>query len=137
MPRELWWFSNSKSGHDAAFGGYLKFEIYWGVPWQVEILNETVGAEIMALPADMQARFLRLVERICQVGLESLGEPHVKHLQGKLWEMRLRGRDGIARVLYVTTIGRRVVVVRAFVKKTQTTPRTEIELALRRAEEVV
>jgi phage-related protein len=137
MPRELRWFSNSKSGHDAAFGVYLKFEIYWGVPWQVEILNETVGAEIRALPADMQARFLRLVERICQVGLESLGEPHVKHLQGKLWEMRLRGRDGIARVLYVTTIGRRVVVVRAFVKKTQTTPRTEIELALRRAKEVV
>lgn len=107
------------------------------MPWRVEILNETVGAEIMALPADMQARFLRLAERICQVGLETLGEPHVKHLEGKLWEMRLKGRDGIARALYVTAIGRRVVVVRAFVKKTQTTPRSEIELALRRAKEVV
>lgn len=106
------------------------------MPWQVEILNETVGAEIGALPADMQARFLRLAERICQMGLETLGEPHVKHLQGKLWEMRLKGRDGIARALYVTAIGRRVVVVRAFVKKTQTTPRSEIELALRRAKEV-
>jgi len=84
----------------------------------------------------MQARFLRLAERICQMGLETLGEPHVKHLQGKLWEMRLKGRDGIARALYVTAIGRRVVVVRAFVKKTQTTPRSEIELALRRAKEV-
>jgi phage-related protein len=69
--------------------------------------------------------------------LESLGEPHVKHLQGKLWEMRLRGRDGIARALYVTAIGRRVVVVRAFVKKTQTIPHSEIEVALRRAKEVV
>ncbi len=105
--------------------------------WQLEILNETVGAEIRALPADMQARFLRLAERICQVGLETLGEPHVKHLQGKLWEMRLKDRDGIARALYVTAIGRRVVVVRAFVKKTQATPRSEIELALRRAKEVV
>ncbi len=104
--------------------------------WQVEILNQTVGAEIRALPADMQARFLRLSERICQVGLETLGEPHVKHLEGKLWEMRLKGRDGIARALYVTAIGRRVVVVRAFVKKTQATPRSEIELALRRAKEV-
>jgi phage-related protein len=84
----------------------------------------------------MQARFLRLSERICQVGLETLGEPHVKHLEGKLWEMRLKGRDGIARALYVTAIGRRVVVVRAFVKKTQATPRSEIELALRRAKEV-
>jgi phage-related protein len=100
------------------------------VPWQVEILDETVAAEIAALPADMQARFIRLAERIASVGLESLSEPHVKHLEGKLWELRLTGRDGIARALYVTAIGRRVVVVRAFVKKTQKTPRAEIELAL-------
>lgn len=64
---------------------------------RVEILNETVAAEIAALPADMQARFLRLAERIASVGLESLSEPHVKHLDGKLWELRLTGRDGIAR----------------------------------------
>ena len=104
--------------------------------WRVEILNETVVSEISALPADMQARFLRLAERIAQVGLESLGEPHVKHLEGKLWELRLTGRDGIARALYVTATGRRVVVVRAFVKKTQKTPRAEIELALGRARDV-
>lgn len=104
------------------------------MPWQVEILDETVAAEIAALPADMQARFLRLAERIASAGLESLSEPHVKHLEGKLWELRLTGRDGIA--LYVTAIGRRVVVVRAFVKKTQKTPRAEIELALRRAKEI-
>jgi phage-related protein len=106
------------------------------VPWRVDILNETVAAEIAALPADMQARFLRLAERIASVGLESLSEPHVRHLEGKLWELRLTGRDGIARALYVTAIGRRVVVVRAFVKKTQKTPRSDIELALQRAKEV-
>jgi len=65
-----------------------------------------------------------------------MGEPNVKHLEGKLWEMRLTGRDGIARALYVAAIGKRVVVVRAFVKKTQKTPRTEIDLALQRAQEV-
>jgi phage-related protein len=101
------------------------------VSWQVEILDETVAAEIAALPADMQARLIRLAERIAAAGLQSLSEPHVKHLEGKLWELRLTGRDGIARALYVTAIGRRVVVVRAFVKKTQKTPRAEIELALR------
>ncbi|MBT1513707.1 type II toxin-antitoxin system RelE/ParE family toxin [Bradyrhizobium sp. SRL28] len=106
------------------------------MPRRVEILDETVAAEIAVLPADMQARFLRLAERITSAGLESLSEPHVKHLEGKLWELRLTGRDGIARALYVTAIGRRVVVVRAFVKKTQKTPRTEIELALRRAKEI-
>jgi hypothetical protein len=54
--------------------------------WQVEVLDETVAAEIAALPADMQARFLRLAERIVVAGLQSLGEPHVKHLEGKLWD---------------------------------------------------
>jgi len=104
--------------------------------WQVEVLNETVADEIAGLPKDMQARFLRLAERIAEVGLESLGEPHVKHLEGKLWEMRLKGRDGIARALYVTAIGRRIVILRAFIKKTQRTPRAEIDLALRRAKEI-
>jgi phage-related protein len=68
--------------------------------WRVEILDETVAAEIAALPADMQARFLRLAERVASAGLQSLGEPHVKHLEGKLWELRLTGRSGIARALY-------------------------------------
>jgi phage-related protein len=99
--------------------------------------NETVAAEIAALPADMQARFLRLAERIAVAALESLSEPHVKHLEGKLWELRLTGRDGIARALYVTAVGRRVVVVRAFVKKTQKTPGSEVELALQRAKEII
>ncbi len=104
--------------------------------WQVEILNEAVAAEIAGLPAEMQARFLRLAERIGAAGLESLSEPHVKHLEGKLWELRLAGRDGIARALYVTAVGRKIVVVRAFVKKTQKTPRAEIKLALRRAADI-
>jgi phage-related protein len=62
-------------------------------------------------------------------------EPYIKHLEGQIWEMRLKGRDGIARALYVTAIGKRVVVVRVFTKKTQKTPHREIELALRRARE--
>ncbi|WP_407168177.1 type II toxin-antitoxin system RelE/ParE family toxin [Bradyrhizobium sp. ORS 111] len=103
------------------------------MPWRVEILNEVVAKQIAALPVDMQARFIRLSERIIATGLESLGEPHVKHLIGKLWELRLSGRDGIVRALYVTASGRRVVVVRAFVKKSQKTPSGEIELALLRA----
>lgn len=104
--------------------------------WQVEILNETVQNELLALPEDMQARFVRIGRLISQLGLETLREPQVKHLDGKLWEIRLTGKDGIARALYVTALGRRIVVVRVFVKKTQRTPRAEIDLALRRAKEV-
>ena len=105
--------------------------------WRVEILNETVVRELDALPADMRARFVRICQLIATVGLERMGAPHVRHLTGPLWEIRLRGRDGIARVLYVVGKYRRVVVVRDFVKKTRRTPRREIEMALRRAGEVL
>ena len=69
-------------------------------------------------------------------GLERVREPYVKHLEGPVWEMRMKGRDGIARAAYVTATGRRVVVVHVFPKKTQKTPRREIEIALGRAKEV-
>ena len=105
--------------------------------WRVETLDDTVDREFAALPADMRARFARTCQLIATVGLEQMGTPHVKHLTGRLWEMRLAGRDGIARALYVAATGRRVVVVRVFVKKTRRTPRREIEMALRRAREIL
>ena len=89
------------------------------------------------MPADMRARLTRISFMVREFGLERMREPHVKHLQGPLWEMRMRGRDGIARALYVAARGRRVVIVRVFVKKTQKAPSQEIDLALSRAKEVL
>jgi phage-related protein len=106
------------------------------VTWIVELLDDRVRAELHALPADMKARFRRIVELIQGYGFDQVREPHVRHLEGSLWEMRMTGKDGISRAIYVTARGRRVVVVRVFVKKTQKTPRREIELALERAKEV-
>jgi len=104
--------------------------------WTVEFLSKEVEDELRRLPRDMQARFLRIVEIIKSQGLESVREPYVKHLEGPVWEMRMQGRDGIARAAYVTATGRRMVVVHVFGKKTQKTPRREIEIALQRAKEV-
>lgn len=104
--------------------------------WTVVTLNAAVTAELNALPDDMLARFRRIGELIQAYGIERMREPHVKHLEGRLWEIRLSGRGGIARVIYVTASGKRVVVVRVFAKKTQKTPRSEINIALERAKEV-
>ena len=104
--------------------------------WRVETLNEVVDAELEALPVDMRARFVRIVGLIEEFGLERVRDPYVRHLRERLWEIRMRGRSGIARALYVTAIGQRVVVVRVFQKKTRKTPEREIALALRRAKEV-
>jgi phage-related protein len=88
------------------------------------------------LPADMRAYLQRIVGLIETYGLERVHEPYIKHLEGPLWEMRLKGRAGIARAVYVTAVGKRVVIVRVFVKKTQKTPRKELDLARVRAKEV-
>jgi phage-related protein len=106
------------------------------VTWIVELLDDRVREELDVLPADMKARFRRIVELIQDYGFDQVREPHVRHLEGSLWEMRMKGEDGISRAIYVTARGRRVVVVRVFVKKTQKTPRREIDLALERAKEV-
>jgi len=104
--------------------------------WTVETLNHVVDEELAELPADMLARFNYISQLIEEFGLERVREPHVKHVRGSLWEMRIKGKDGISRALYVTAVGRRVVVVRVFIKKTQKTPNREIELALKRAKEI-
>ncbi|HEY5410869.1 MAG TPA: type II toxin-antitoxin system RelE/ParE family toxin [Caulobacteraceae bacterium] len=105
--------------------------------WSILFVNEAAKAELDALPVDMRARFERIVTLIRDHGLEKVREPYVKHLEDKLWEMRLIGRDGIARAIYVTASGRRVFVLRTFVKKTQKTPKRELELARERSKEVV
>ena len=104
--------------------------------WTVETLNGTVDAELAELPADMRARLVRISELIESVGLPNVKEPHVRHVRGQLWEIRLKGKAGIARALYVTAKAQRVVIVRAFIKKTEKTPTGEIDLALQRAKEL-
>jgi len=84
----------------------------------------------------MRARLARIARLIEERGLEQVGEPHVRHVEGRLREMRLTGRGGISRALYVAAAGRKAVIVRVFVKKTEKTPRREIELALFRAKSV-
>ncbi len=107
--------------------------------WTVETLNTSVDQELEALPVDMQAKLHWIGELIKTRGLERVGEPYVKHIQDALWEMRLKGRDGISRAFYafyVVAKPKRVVIVRAFIKKTQKTPPKEIKLALKRAKEI-
>lgn len=84
----------------------------------------------------MRARLVRISELIESVGLPNVKEPHVRHIRGQLWEIRLKGKAGIAHALYVTAKEQRVVILRAFIKKTEKTPTGEIDLALQRAKEL-
>jgi phage-related protein len=104
--------------------------------WKVEILNQAVEEELLSLPKDMQARFLRICELLQSFGPQHVGMPHVRPLSNKLWEMRLVGREGIARAVYVAAPSRRLVVVHAFTKKTQKTPRQALKTAIGRLKEM-
>ncbi len=104
--------------------------------WRVEIPNETVKAEVAALPVDIRAKLTHILDMMVALGPQRIREPHVKPLRDKLWEMRMQGKDGIARAIYVLAHERRIVIIHAFVKKTQKTPPHALELALQRVKEL-
>ena len=103
--------------------------------WTVETLDKRVDRELDALPADMKARFFRIGGLLEEGGPLEVGMPSVRHLKDDLWEMRLSGREGIARALFLVADNRKIVVLHIFGKKTQATPARAIKLAERRSKE--
>lgn len=104
--------------------------------WRVEVLNQVVGSELDSLPPDMRAKLDHIITLIEELGLHQVREPYVKPLGNKLWEMRMKGADGVARVIDVTASGHRVVILHAFRKKTRKIPKTAIQTALARMQEL-
>lgn len=103
--------------------------------WKVSALP-AAQAELDALPVGLRARLYRLLAMIEAYGLEQVHAPHVRHLEGKLWELRAKAAEGIARGVYVTAEGRKIVVLHVFEKKSEKTPRQAPALARRRMEEI-
>ena len=102
----------------------------------IEYFHERVLVEIESWPVDILADYARLLELLAEHG-PNLRLPHSRALGGGLFELRPRGRVGIGRALYCFVIGKRVVIVHAFVKKTQQTPDKELKLARKRAKELL
>ncbi|VWC65176.1 type II toxin-antitoxin system RelE/ParE family toxin [Burkholderia lata] len=103
--------------------------------YEIRFFNERVAEGVAALPKTLVARFFALVDRMEQYG-PNLGEPHTQSMGNGLYEMRLKGAEGIARVFYCAIVERRIVMLHCFVKKTQKTPLKELETARRRLKEV-
>ncbi len=101
----------------------------------IHYYNDDVKADLFALPATMKARYISLSHRMVNHG-PNLGEPHTKALGDGLFELRLKAAEGIARVFYCTRVGRRIVILHSFVKKTDKTPIKERRLAERRLKEI-
>jgi len=103
--------------------------------FQLEYFHPRVLAEIESWPVDVLADYARLAGLLIEHG-PNLRLPHSRTLKGGLFELRPRGRSGIGRALYWFLVGKRVVVVHAFIKKTRETPDEELRLARKRVKEL-
>ena len=103
--------------------------------WRVTFYSPAFQRELLQLPAAFVARFLRYAERMELYGPD-LGMPHTRAMGSGLFELRLKAAEGIARVFYCTLVGRRIVMLHQFIKKSEKTPRRELEIARKRMKEV-
>ena len=89
----------------------------------------------MSLPVTLQARYIALTDRMLEHG-PNLGQPHTDAFGGGLFELRLKGAEGIARVFFCTMVGQEIVMLHSFIKKSAKTPVKELLLAKQRMKEI-
>jgi len=104
--------------------------------WRIKYYNQKLEEEILSLPDGLLARYLRLTDLMCEFGA-NLGMPHTKALDGGLLELRVKGKEGIARVFFCTKIGKKIIMLNSFVKKSQKTPKNQLRIAKTRMSEVM
>ncbi|HGV7789191.1 TPA: type II toxin-antitoxin system RelE/ParE family toxin, partial [Escherichia coli] len=114
---------------------YNKFVMLIPMNYTIEYYSEEVRLEVDQLPLSMRVRYKHLIERMKVYG-SNLGEPHTSAFGDGLFELRIKGNDGIARVFYCTLTGKRIIMLHSFIKKTQKTPPAERKKAEARMKEV-
>jgi phage-related protein len=105
------------------------------VDYTIAYYSEAVQDQITGLPDKLAARYVVLTRRMVALG-PNLGEPHTKAFGDGLFELRLKGAEGIARVFFCTLIGKRIVMLHSFIKKSERTPKREREIAETRMKEI-
>jgi phage-related protein len=104
--------------------------------WNIAYYNQTAEQAVLRLPPALLARYLRLTDLMIEFG-PNLGMPHTRAMGEGLFEVRVKGPEGIARVFYCTVVQRRIVMLHAFIKKSQKTPKRELDIAKHRLQEVL
>lgn len=104
--------------------------------WQIKYYNENLEEEILNLPEGLLARYLRLTDLMLEFGA-NIGLPHTKPIDTGLFELRVKSKEGIVRVFFCTKIGKKIIMLHSFIKKSQKTPKKEIKTAKSRMKEVL
>lgn len=103
--------------------------------YTITYYSESVQEQILDLPDTLAARYVVVTRRMVAIG-PNLGEPHTKAFGDGLFELRLKGAEGIARVFFCTLIGKRIVMLHSFIKKSDRTPKRELDVAHTRLKEI-
>lgn len=103
--------------------------------YRIRYYSLEVQQDVMALPVTLQARYINLTRRMMEFG-PNLGLPHTDAFGGGLFELRLKGAEGIARVFFCTLVDKDIVMLHCFVKKSQKTPAKELNIARNRLQEI-
>ena len=103
--------------------------------WKITFFNKKVETEVLEFPAGILANFLHILEMIEEFG-PALGKPHTAPMGNGLFEIRAKGKEGIGRALFCAVKGQEIVILHSFIKKTQRTPKKELEKARRRLKEL-
>lgn len=103
--------------------------------WTINYYSEEIEDEILNLPTTLLARYLRLTETMKENGGD-LGMPRTRAMKKGLFELRLKGKEGIGRVFYCTIKGNKIYMLHSFIKKTDKTPPRELDIAIKRMQEV-
>jgi len=104
--------------------------------WKITFFNDKVEAQTLKLPTGILANFLHIAEMIENMG-PNLGKPYVGRLDSGLYEIRAKGKEGIARSVYCTLKKQEIVILHTFIKKSEKTPKKELDLAKKRMKEVL
>ncbi|MHB1697513.1 MAG: type II toxin-antitoxin system RelE/ParE family toxin [bacterium] len=110
------------------------------IDWQVNYFKHNNRSPIEEwlddLPIDTRVKILKHIELLKNNGL-SLKEPFVKHIKGKIYELRTKDKDGIYRILYFAFKEKTFMLLHGFVKKTNKTPDDDIKIAESRMKEII
>lgn len=114
---------------------YNKYVIIKNMSYKINYFNNAVQNDILNLPVSLLARYLKSTDMMLIHG-SNLGHPHTKSLSNGLFELRLKGKDGIARIFYCTQINQDIIMLHSYVKKSKKIPKNVLQVALTRLKEM-
>ena len=104
--------------------------------WQIQYYNQKLEKQILSMPSGLLARYLRLTDLMLEFG-SNLGLPHTKPIESSLFELRVKSKEGVARIFFCTKIDKKIIMLHSFIKKSQKIPKKELSIAKSRMSEVM